>query len=189
MRLIWALLVFASVVGADPLLDGKTIRLTYRFPDSSTQLGTNDRTAVVGAGVEFADLILNDAIDGPVDVTDTNIRIEFTGGNHFTLEAFNGAQFSDSTSSIAAFTAVTVNADTTLPGFGASRVTFDSDNIFLNFRNLGGGTTDPDYLDGFVVSIDVAGANSGPVPEPGTCALIGMLLVGYGIFRRRRNAS
>jgi len=70
---------------------------------------------------------------------------------------------------------VTINAATNLAGFDASRVTFDTDNVYLNIQGLNVNSDS-------VVKVDISGA----VPEPAawTLMIAGFGLVG-GALRRR----
>ena len=59
---------------------------------------------------------------------------------------------------------VSVNGATSLAGFNSSRVSFDADNIYVNWQGL---TAVPSQI----VSLDVQFTE---VPEPATLALVGL---------------
>ena len=160
---------------ATPILDGKTLEITYRHPTINDVIGTN--IVVVGAGIEwqaFSGLV-------NVDVSDTNIRFTFLTTGAFQNVSFSGFAFFDTLGTIPSFTGVTLNS-TNMSGFTQSRLSFDADHIFVNWQGL------PFTADTFV-SVDVA-AGSAAVPEPATWTLVscGLVLLGRRMFftwRRR----
>lgn len=164
---------------AHALLIGNTVSYDYRFPSQSTPVpGTTDGNYLVGAGVEISGLA-NPGDFARIDLSDTNILVDFISGGTFVSSSFNGAHFADAFGTIAAFTSVTVSAATNLGGFNASRISFDANNIFLNFTGL-------TFSANSIVSVNVAGAPSTKVPEPGTLTLLGLGALAAGALRRRR---
>ena len=63
-------------------------------------------------------------------------------------------------------------------GFDASRVTFDADNIWVNWQGLA-------FDENTIVSLDITG--SAAVPEPGTLSLLVLGLLATGLRRRARS--
>ena len=112
------------------LLDSQTLRVTHESPLGTNSHGPN--LVVVGPGVEEPSVL---GIYS-VDFSDTNIFIQFLLANPagFTAAPFNGLHVFDVNALIPAFTSVTINPATTLPGFSASLTTFDADNIYVNFQ-------------------------------------------------------
>jgi hypothetical protein len=160
------------------LLDGNTVGYQYYFPDLST-LFYQPPDFVVGPGVELP-TGLTQAGDGvgQLDVSDTNLLVKFTINGNFTGATFNGFRLFDSTSSIAPFTSVTVNPATNMPGFSIANVSFDANNIYVNWQSL---PVDPSY----VVSLDI---NTSAVPAPSTVVTwSGVMAVvgGIAVLRRR----
>jgi len=173
-RLIIAALATACSLAAAPasaaLMLGKTVQLSYIFPSStSTYEGPyNNVVGTTGTQTFF----------GIVGATpgDASLALSFNyNGISFTPAAFNGVRLFDAAGTVAAFQTVTINAATNLAGFDASRVTFDTDNVYLNIQGLNVNSDS-------VVKVDISGA----VPEPAawTLMIAGFGLVG-GALRRR----
>jgi hypothetical protein len=162
------------------LFDGQTVQLAYYAPDTSS-IFRGPWTAVVGAGAEFTFVLpcFSGASCIDVDISDTNILVTMNYGSepgNFTNHPFNGIRIYDINGQIPDFTSVIINSATNLPGFDASRIAFDSNNIWINFQSLIG-TGYP------LVSLDVAGASG--VPEPATMILLGPVLIGLAGLRRK----
>jgi len=169
--------LLAAAGGAQAaLLDGQTVSFTYFFPDASTVYSSPaNGNYVVGAGVEIPNGICC-GFEGALDLSDTNILADFHDSSSYTVSAFNGFRISDVFSTIAPFTGVSINAATNMGGLDASRISFDADNIWVNWQGL--------LFDSqTIVSLDI---NGGTVPEPATLALVSLGLVGIGAQRRRR---
>ncbi len=181
MKLAMAFLVFAAAtagqVQAGLLFDGETIGYEYLFPDASTT-AFNPDPVVVGAGVELPGLFNSSFDVASMDISDTNILVDYYAANSWSPAAFNGFRIFDLGATLPAITSVTVNAATNMAGFSAANITFDADNIYVNWQGLG---FDPSTI----VSLDV---NVSAVPEPSSCALLGLGGIGWVIrgYRRRR---
>ena len=93
--------------------------------------------------------------------------------------AFSGFQIFDVNGTIPAFSSVVINGATNMAGFDASRITFDADNIWVNWQGL-------DFNTGTIVSLDVNGVSE--TPEPTTMLPVGMAAVGILVSRRRRRS-
>ena len=157
------------------LLDGKTVSFTYLFPDASSVYGSGaNGNYVVGAGVEIPNGVCC-GFEGAVDISDSNIRVDFHASSTYSGAAFNGFRVTDLFNTIDDFTTANVNAITDMAGFGAGNVTFDANNIYVNWQGLS-------FDNGRVVSIDLSG---GHVPEPAALSLLALSLLGLGVMRRR----
>jgi hypothetical protein len=126
----------------------------------------DSRTFVVGAGVEAPAFPSGDPRTN-TDFSDTNIFSDFVSESSWTIVAFNGFHVFDLLGTIPAFTSVSINPATNMLGLTLARITFDDDNIWVNWNGL------PFNAD-TVVSLDV---NSTAVPEPAT---VTMTLIGLG---------
>ena len=177
--LLIAVSAFYSSANAS-LLDGKNVGYAYYFPNTSTPIYFT--TFVVGPGEELPNLFGTGG-RGTLDVSDTNILVDFYADSEWTASDFNGFRLVDIDNTIDAFTSVAINAVTNFVGFDASRITFDADNIYVNWQGLTF-TTDT------VVSLDINGG-SGTVPElPAYVTWAGLIvavgLVGYVRHSKRR---
>lgn len=162
-------IVAAAIVAAVPVaafaqtgFEGNTLQYQGFFPDLSTEYSPA-QTAIVGPGVEFVD----DTSFLRVDVADLGFTVFDDYGGDFVPADFNGFVLSDINGTIAAITGVTFTGG----GFAGEQpvVTFDADNIYVDFSGIGIITT-PGVGYSFDVSFNA-------VPEPATWA---MMLVGVG---------
>jgi hypothetical protein len=163
----------AMTAGAAPMLDGETVRAQWLFPDVSTAFQTED--VVVGPGLEIPDI----AGGFDVDLSDTQIHFSnLTASQGYSSGTFNGWLFFDLNSVIDAFGSVAINPATNMVGFNASRISFDADNIWVDFVGLTGDSST-------VVVLDIGPA---VVPEPSTALLLAAgtaLLAGLRRARER----
>ena len=171
-----AMITALPAPAAAALLLGNTVQISYEFPAKGSVaegpfdnlVGTTGDTVFSGGRI----------IASP---NDTQLRIHSDCmsnlGCIFVPFSFNGIHLRDALGTITAFASVTVNGLTTLPGFDNSHISFDADNIFLDFGGLSG--------DPYDVVVDIRTA--GGVPEPANWALMiaGFGLTGAAIRRRR----
>jgi len=156
---------------------GNTVHAEYLFPDtSSVFMDLGD--ASVGAGPEFSFSFDSDIT---VDFSDTNIAITILNGNSsFNAASFNGFHFFDVFAAIDPITNVALTSTNNF-SFNASGITFDADNIFLDFQGL-------DVLPDSSLALAVTFA-SGPgptgLPEPVSPVLIGLGMASLALVRRK----
>lgn len=168
MRTATLILAALGAGAAQAGMDGHTIGAQYLLPDIGT-VNNDHGTAVVGPGVEF---FLGDVSQ---DLSDSQITLSRAVGISFvTAGSFNGWRYYDALGTMPDITGVTVNGSSTFPGFDNSRITFDANNIWLNFANLSNSD--------FSAVVDV---QMGVIPEPSTYALMAVGLLGIALTARR----
>ncbi len=172
-RISMALLaILLCPVGASAtVLDGQTVEYQYLYDTITTLYANADNgNKVVGPGIEVSNI--SDS-RGTMDISDTNLYVDYVDSSSWNAASFNGFRITDILSTIPDFTDVTINPATNLVGFDASRITFDSDHIWVNWESLA-------FDESTVVSLDIT------VPEPSTLALGVLGLVAVSAYRLRR---
>jgi hypothetical protein len=162
-----ALLLVLALPGQAALLNGQTVRLTYEFPNQGTVWNGNTHDLLVGPGFEILGFPVGDPRTN-IDFSDTNIYVTFNSSAQWNSTSFNGFHVYDLNGTIPAFTIVTLNPATT-PNMLGLTLTFDADNIWVNWAGISFNTQT-------IVSIDVNGSG---IPEPGT---LGLMAAGLGML-------
>jgi len=149
---------------------GNVVHADYLFPDIGNAYKNLGDAAVNAAGPEFS---VKFASTITADISDTNILIDIFDVNSFFVPSiFNGFHFSDASGTLSPITGVTI-ASTNNFDFNASDITFDADDIFLNFQ---GRSVVPDSS--LLLNVTF-------IPEPMSALLFGLGLTFIGITRRK----
>ena len=157
----------ASSAGDAQSFDGSTLNYQYYFADSGTPYPAADNGSfVVGPGLEVTDVSDERAT---LDISGTNIFIDFLNSSNWTPADFNGWVLSDETDNLAAILGVSIDPATNMSGFSLSNISFTGDSIIVNWQGLS-------FTNTTVVSLNVSFGDAA-VPEPGTWA---MMLLGFG---------
>jgi hypothetical protein len=124
--------------------------------------------------------------DIDLDAGVPQIDVLYTEPGGFAQANFNGFRFWDMTNTVDDFENVSIWSSNLL-GFDESRVSFNSDNIYMNFEGL---TFDAGNFVSLRIGDQIAGISrnlpSSSVPEPGTIILVGSGLLGLtGLSRRK----
>lgn len=191
MRSINFLLVAGAValIAATPAsaqsLNGKTVGITWLFPDSSTSY--TSRNVVVGPGAEVTcaggnvgpDLCQGFVVGSQFDLGSNTLGyLTTSGSSSWNPASFNGYSFGG-LSAGGVWTGFSLS--TTIAGLDASRVTFTPDKVFINMQGL-------PALEGQGFTITLL---SSAVPEPATWAImtIGFGAIGFAMRRRKAMTS
>lgn len=152
---------------------GSTLNYQYYYPNLASPYANADNgNKLVGPGVEISNMVDN---RGPMDISASNIYIDFVSASSFSSAAFNGWVLTDIFDTVAPITGVSVNAATNMSGFGVSNIAFTADSISVNFQSL-------PFDAKTIVSLDVQFGQA--VPEPLTMVLAGIGLLGIVVVRR-----
>ena len=162
-----ALALAASSAAGAQSFDGATLNYQYYFPNSSTPYPAADNGSfVVGPGIEV-DNVSDDR--ATLDISGSNIFIDFISNSVWTTETFNGWILSDQSDSLAAILGVSIDPASNLAGFSLSNISFTENQIAVNWQGLS-------FTESTILSLNVT-FGSTAVPEPGTWA---MMLLGFG---------
>lgn len=157
------------------MFNAETVRIQYLFPNSGSVYNGNSVDVVVGPGFELNGYPVGDPRTN-IDILHNlnQIFITFNSSARWTYTSFNGIRFEDILNSITDIAHVSINPLTNLAGLDSSRINYDNDNIFINWRGLSFNT---DTL----VLLDV-----NPIPEPASLMLMGIGLLSLGVVGRGR---
>jgi hypothetical protein len=171
----FVLSIAAIAIPAQAGLVGDSVTVNYDYPAVGTVLFPGGTSTIAAGGTTFnlAGGLL------PVVVSNSTIAITFINGITFAnnpAKTFDGLVINDATPDIGNVTL----ASTNIPGFISSDVTFNSNNVFVNFPN-----SFTSLSPGATITIDVAPVTA--TPEPTSLALL-LLGVPATLFVKRRFA-
>jgi hypothetical protein len=175
---ILAILLLVSFNANAALLDGETVSYQYYYPNqTSPYSNAANGNYLVGAGVEVSNIADG---RGTLDISDTNLYIDYANQSSWNSSAFNGFKIKDVFNSIADFTSISINAVTNMVGFDLSRITVLADEIWVNWEGLS-------FNSNTIVSLDI---NSAPnaVPVPAALFMFAPALLGFLGLRRKAKA-
>ncbi len=127
-----------SVEAAPPPLpngfQGDTIQYSYVFPSHEDNHYTyTQRNITVGDDIEIFGIFSNDGI-ASINVSNNKVEIDFNQGVGFSTGTFNGFKLTDIAGVVPDITNVTVASNNTM--LPASGVSFDANNIYVNWQGL-----------------------------------------------------
>lgn len=177
----WASAAILSVMSTGAasaaVLDAMDVNASWRYSDINS-LYANYGNSVVGAGTEYSNVNVDNAIFFDIDIADTSITVSFNDSfSAFNLGSFNGLFITDINSLFPALSVFSVNVS----GFTflASDVIFQSDGFGLDFQGDA-------FAGGESVTVNFAPAS---VPLPAAFPMLLLALGGIGALQlRRKNA-
>ena len=156
--------------------NGATIGVEYLFPNTGSQYDS-DGTVVVGPGPE-GNLT---EVQFSYDITGNQIILNGFSSSSWTTAFFNGPHFYDAGGDDLDLTGVSVNPASNMGGLSNANLTWDGNNIWLNWQGIPFNTETQVILD-----LQFA-PNQPEVPEASTWAAGGALaLLAGGMWLRRR---
>lgn len=171
--------VLFSAASFASTFDGAMIRASTSYPTlpGSTTSGPFDK--VVDGSVEFPSALFTPFYGPSFDFAGDTITITHRQSSHASA-TFNGWIFNDLNSALPSFSGISVLSDTT--GFFSgdpSRLSFDADNLYLNFQSLSFQTANEQIV------LQVSFGTVASVPLPAGLPLLGGALILLATARRR----
>ena len=149
---------------------GHNVGLSYFYP-SLGNLYQDNGVATVGPGIEFNNVING---YGNLDVSSNTIVVTFERPAILVDSAFNGWRLDDRDGAIEDIIDVTINPATNMAGITPSDISFDADNVYLDWG--------PSSFDqGTVLALDVQFV---PVPGAVLLGMLGLSVVGVKLRKR-----
>ncbi|MFC7688406.1 Ig-like domain-containing protein [Paeniroseomonas aquatica] len=125
----------SGVTDVVPGFEGKTIGYTYLFPAISDAYGNTARDVTVGAGIELAS-INPDSNIGSMDISNDHVLVTFNNPVGWNAASFNGFRLADKFGTVSDIAGVTLLQNGNNAGLDATDISFDANNIYLNWQGL-----------------------------------------------------
>ena len=126
--------VTVTIVGSTGF-EGQTINYAYLYPTVSTVYVNNIHDVTVGPDVEVSQLYAEQNI-ASMDISNDRLLITYVDYADWNDTSYNGFRISDSSGTVDDIVGVTVLQDGGNPGFDTTRVTFDANNVYVNWHGL-----------------------------------------------------
>ena len=164
-------------------LNGQMVNVTILSPDKATVYENEGTQTVASAGTTFLDTHGNTT----TTVTPGQVVFTFISTGTFGEATFNGFQIAETGGAPATITGVSLDSSSNLSGFDASRISFDTKDVFANVQGLS-------FVQGHNVTLDLSFLPPTPaaVPEPSatlTFALAALGLGGLMVAARKKKAN
>lgn len=173
-----AVLFMVTTQAEAGVFSGQTVGYNYLF-DEQNIVYFDPGPVAVGAGVELTGLYFGE--HATVDISDSSILIDYFDSPSWVSASFNGFRVFDINNTLGDITSVTINPITNMGGLDVSRISFDANNIYVNWQGL---SANPNTI----VLLDVNGVNT--VPEPASIAIWGLGAFGsLFAFRRKKKVT
>jgi hypothetical protein len=173
-RLVTAVLGLSLVtLSAKADMVGTTATVNYNWPTVGTVLYAGGSQTITSGGTTF-----NPGVGWSVDVTGSTISFTFTGWGFSTApKSFDGFVISDPSVNFGGASLSSTN----IPGFVGSDVTFDANDVYINFPFPPFSGLNP----GATATIDVS-FGTAVTPEPPSIVLLGSAVSMMALLYRRR---
>ena len=164
-------------------LNGQMVNVTILYPNKATVYENEGTQTVTATGATFLDKYGNTT----TTVTPGQVVFTCTSSGTFSPATFNGFQIAETGGAPATITGVSLNPSSSLAGFDASRISFDTKDVFANVQGLS-------FVQGQNVTLDLSFLPPTPaaVPEPSatlTFALAALGLGGLMVAARKKKAN
>ena len=151
-------------------LNGQMINVTILALDKASVYENEGTQMVVPTGAAFLDIYGHTT----TTVTPGQVVFTFNSTGTFTEAIFNGFRIAETGDAPATITGVSLDSSSDLSGFGASRISFDTRDVFANVQGLS-------FVKGQNVTLDLSFLPAAAVPEP--FAILTFTLAALGLGR------
>ncbi|MCZ8379200.1 tandem-95 repeat protein, partial [Mycobacterium sp. CPCC 205372] len=129
--------VTLNVAPVDDLgFEGKTVNYSYLYPTVSDVWDNTSQDVTVGSGVEITSLY-SGSIASSVDLSNDRVLVTFHDNASWNdFGTFNGIRVSDEAGTVNSIVNVTLLQNGGNAALDATRITFDADNVYLDWEGL-----------------------------------------------------